>query len=155
MRNLINLFSLVLCVALGATVAQATTLTDISGEVRLNSGDGFKVVSGTVAVKPGDIVITGPKASARIVYSAAYAIDVNPGRIKTVADNAKQAKRLAQLRSTAMRQSAGGAPAGVPGPQCLPGIPLSTCLVGAGAVAIGAGIAIIASNNKDDKPVSN
>lgn len=150
MRNLLGTLALTMGLMAGAAVAHAATLTDISGEVRVNGGDGFKIVSGTVTVQPGDIIMAGAKASARIVYSEKYSVPVEPGRIKTVAKSGEQAMRLAKLRSSAMRQSAGGGSAAA-GTQCLPGVPLIYCVVG-GAAAIGGGIAIIASsgdsNNK-------
>ena len=55
--------------ALFAASAQAAVLTNIQGQVSVNTGQGFKPAGPTVDVKPGDRIMTGQGGTAQIDYS--------------------------------------------------------------------------------------
>ncbi len=118
--------------------ASAATLTNISGEIRVNTGDGFRVVTESVVVKPGDKIMAGIKASAKVVYSNDIAFNLKSGRIMTVATN-----KMAKIRSKAMMQEAGVlAAAGFGGG-------IAPAVVVLAGVAIVGGVAVAVANSSD------
>ena len=105
-----------------ASVATAATLDSISGQVVVNRGKGPTAVKGPTQVNVGDVVTASSKGSARIVYSASCSVPVAPGTSVTVTHDDHCHLGLA-------------------------GGPSNGLLIGAGVVAIGAGVAIIVIND--------
>lgn len=51
-----------------AGALEAATVSDISGNVSVNQGDGFRAVQAPIIVSPGDVIMASPGGSASIVY---------------------------------------------------------------------------------------
>ncbi len=64
----------------------AASVGGIQGDVLINQGDGFKPVSQSVTLKPGDTVIANPGGRARVMCDNGAQIVVEPGSVVTVAD---------------------------------------------------------------------
>ena len=58
----------VILVVLFAIPAQAALLTEVNGVVFVNTGQGFKPVTGPTEVKPGDRIMVGKNGAAKIAY---------------------------------------------------------------------------------------
>ncbi|MEZ5844240.1 MAG: hypothetical protein R3D27_10995 [Hyphomicrobiaceae bacterium] len=69
--------------AMLATGAQAAVL-NASGSVSVNTGSGFRPVSGSITVNPGDRVLVGPGGNAQITYSASCITTVSANRMAVV-----------------------------------------------------------------------
>jgi hypothetical protein len=65
--------------------AFAATVASIEGSVKVNTGSGYHVVSGTTEVKPGGSVMVGPGGKAEILYSDGCRTPVTPGAVSVVA----------------------------------------------------------------------
>ena len=63
----------------------AATVDSIQGQVLLNSGAGYRVVTGTMEAKIGDSVMVNPGSSARLVYADGCTVKVEPGSVTAVA----------------------------------------------------------------------
>jgi hypothetical protein len=72
------------CIGLTSSVS-AATVTDVSGKVSINRGDGFVQISSITAAKPGDRVMAGFGGTAEIVYDNGCRQKVEPGSLITVA----------------------------------------------------------------------
>jgi hypothetical protein len=70
--------------ALG-TSAFAATVTPIEGAVQVNSGSGFRPLSGSAEVAPGTSVMVSPKGRGEIRYSDGCKATVRPGSVAVVA----------------------------------------------------------------------
>jgi hypothetical protein len=68
-----------------ATAAQAATLNDIKGDVRVSHGEGFTAVKSSAEVGPGDKIKVGQKAGVKLVYSDGCSISIPAGALATVA----------------------------------------------------------------------
>lgn len=111
--------------------ASAATVEAIQGKVSINRGTGFQQIGAVTQANPGDLVMASPDGSAEIVYRFAAAgslkdteecrVKVTPGAVVSVTDE------------TACRRGAG-----------INGGPLLL-----GALAVGGGIAIITTIDKD------
>jgi len=136
---------------LGATAAlvlmtissHAATLTDITGDIKLNQGSGFEVVTGTIEVKPGDKVMAGPEASATVIYSNGIGWKLKPGRVMTISTD-----KVAKIRSQAMFQQA---PPVIAPP---PAIPVVALAVGGAAVAATVAVVVNNAQKEEDTPPS-
>ncbi len=65
--------------------ALAATVNTTSGQVLLNRGEGYKLVTGSAQADVGDTVVANPGGSAQIVYPDGCAVDVVPGAVTTIA----------------------------------------------------------------------
>ena len=74
-----------LSIVLVATSAQAATVTAEKGQVLLNQGNGYKLVTQPTEAAPGHLVIANPGASARIAYPDGCSVRVQPGSVFAVA----------------------------------------------------------------------
>lgn len=74
---------LFLCLLCSGT--RAASLEQINGEVLVNQGSGYRSMQRPIVVAPGDRVMAGPDASARIAYDAHCSVLVHPGSMVTVA----------------------------------------------------------------------
>ncbi len=114
-----------------ALPASAASVESIQGKVSINRGTGFQQIGSVTQANPGDLVMAAPNGSAEIVYRFAAAgslkdtdecrVKVEPGAVVTVTDE------------TACRRGAG--------------IERTHLLLG--ALAVGGGIAIITTIDKD------
>ena len=66
---------------LTATGASAVTLENIAGVVRVNQGDGFKPVSGTVRIRPGDRVLADGTGEGAIRFGDGCTVPIGPGSV--------------------------------------------------------------------------
>ena len=117
-----------------SAAVSAATLTNIVGEIRVNGGDGFKVVTKAITVNVGDKIMAGPSASARVVYSNGVALNLKAGRIMTVSS-----AKMAKIRSSALLQEAGVIAA--------TGLPAWAPVVAGVAVVGGVAAAVVASQD--------
>ena len=114
-----------------ACPVSAATVESIQGKVSINRGTGFQQIGSAAQASPGDLVMAGPNGSAEIVYRFTSAgsikntdecrVRVEPGAVVAVTDE------------TACRRGAG--------------IDRGHLLLG--ALAIGGGVAIITTLDKD------
>jgi hypothetical protein len=65
--------------------AFGASVTAIEGSLSVNTGSGFRNLSGTTEVRAGGSVMAGPGARGEILYSDGCRIPVNPGAVSTVA----------------------------------------------------------------------
>ncbi|MEL6373405.1 MAG: hypothetical protein AAFR04_05505 [Pseudomonadota bacterium] len=65
--------------------ANAATLQGVQGDVQVNRGQGFAPVSGTITLKPGDMIMARAGSQARLAYGPSCNINVRPGAVVTVA----------------------------------------------------------------------
>jgi hypothetical protein len=115
--------------------ALAATLQSINGEVLVDSGGGFNVVSGPVTLNPGDTVIANPGSSAQIVYDNGCTVPVQPGAVVAV-----------HAQPPCSTEAEGGSSGG--------GISSTALLVGGAAVGLGVGAAVLLSADDDEGPAS-
>lgn len=66
--------------------ADAATVTPGTGQVLVNTGDGFEAVSGPTTVGPGDTVMVYPGGSATISYGGGCSVSVEPGGVVSVSE---------------------------------------------------------------------
>ena len=69
---------------LATTSAQSTSLEGTGGAVRLNQGDGFKPVSGSTRVQPGDRVLIDGTGEGTLLFTDGCALPVQGGSVLTV-----------------------------------------------------------------------
>ena len=60
-------------------------MQSVSGTVLVNHGNGFKPVSGTTKLGPGDTVMANPGSQAEIVFADGCRARVRPGAIVSIA----------------------------------------------------------------------
>jgi len=78
--------TMTLCSALVfATSAVAATITPERGEVLVNRGSGYKLVTQPTQVAAGDQVMVKPKGSGRVVFPDGCSVLVAPGAVLTIA----------------------------------------------------------------------
>lgn len=118
-----------------AASASAATLTPVAGSTLLNQGAGYKPVSGSVEVKPGDSILVNPGGGAQLAYGACATFEIKPGDVVTVADEAS-------IPCTGAGAAAVGA-----------GLGTSTLIIGGAAVAVGVGV-VAGVSSSSDKPAS-
>jgi len=73
--------------ALFTTTVQAAALTNIQGQVFVNTGQGFKPAEPAMAVKPGDRIMTVQGGTVQIVYSASCTASVAADTVVIVEAN--------------------------------------------------------------------
>ncbi len=121
-----------------ASTVQAATLVAVSGQVLVNRGKGFELAQPGIDLKPGDIVVANPGATAQIMYPEGCLMPVTPGVIANVAAKAPCAPITT------------GANPPAPPPS---GFNVGTGLLIGGAV-VGAGAAIYSMQKKNSSPSS-
>lgn len=132
-----------LLAALGAAIlawaavatAHAATLASIQGEVLVNQGGGYRFVSGTLELKPGDMVIANTGGAAQLSYGDGCTVVVEAGAVVTVAEQPPCLTTQATTPTT---------------PMLTPG----TLAVGAVVIGGAVGAAALLSSNSKDKPAS-
>ena len=68
------------------TGANAATLQAVQGDVMLNTGEGFRRVTGPAQVTPGDYVMVGQGGKANLVYPDGTVVPVQEGGVIAVAE---------------------------------------------------------------------
>jgi hypothetical protein len=63
----------------------AATVAPVEGELKINTGSGFKPVAAAMAVAPGDVLIVSPGGKAEIIYSESCRVPITPGQVAMVA----------------------------------------------------------------------
>jgi hypothetical protein len=116
--------------ALAATLcvagpAAAATIKATGGQVLLNRGDGYKLVSGQAEAGSGASVVVNPGGSAQIVYSDGCVVDVKPATVATITPQSPCTTGTGSGPST------------------------TTLVLGAVAVGGGVGAAVLLSQQKD------
>ena len=129
--------------------AQAAMLTNISGTVLVNRGEGFLEVSGVAAVKQGDRVLVRGKGHARIDYGDGCTAEIRANQ-STVVSSPKNCEKIPLYSaSTNSGVSLKDTPAVYPteegGEQQVHFI---------GGLVVVAGAAVIALHDNADKPAS-
>ncbi len=77
----------VFCAALAAVAAappafaQLAEVSPVHGEILVNAGAGFRLITGAARLKPGDATFARSKALGRLVYADGCSIDVAPGSV--------------------------------------------------------------------------
>lgn len=127
---------------LSAPVSAATVASQ-SGQLLINSGDGFKVAGGATEVAPGGQIMVRD-GTARIAYSSECSVLVGPGRVWTVAAAAPCKGGVSTLDMTTVSYQGGPGSTGSAG-----GPPVDHLLLIGGAVA-GAGVGIYFLTRDDD-----
>lgn len=83
-RRALVVVSAVFLLPLAGTSLQAASLEGLQGEVLVDRGGGFDIISGPTSLDPGNTVIANPGGKAVIVYSAECKVPVQPGAVVTV-----------------------------------------------------------------------
>lgn len=133
-ERVLRRFAALLLACLVGTAAKAATLEAIQGQVMVNKGNGYRFVSGTVELNPGDMVIANSGGGAQLIYGDGCNVPVQAGAAVTVGDQSP----------CAAQGGSNGGPALGPG----------TLALGAVVVGGGIGAAVLLSGQNGDKPVS-
>ncbi len=71
--------------AMAVTSVHATSLENLGGTVRLSRGDGFKEMTGTERVRPGDmIMVEGKSSKGTVLFSDGCSVPVPAGMVFTI-----------------------------------------------------------------------
>ena len=134
-RLLARILSTTLVACLAISPLQAATLDGIQGEVMVNRGGGYRFVSGSVELKPGDMIIANSGGSAQLSYDGGCSVLLEAGAVVTVAEQPPCLTTQAAATPTT------------------PGLSPGTLAIG--AVVIGAGVgAAVLLNSGGDKAAS-
>jgi len=113
---------------------RAATLEFVQGKVMVNHGSGYRFVSGSVNLKPGDMIIADSGGSAQLFYDGGCTVPIEPGAVVTVAELPPCLTTQATTTST---------------------LGLSPEALAIGAVVIGTSVAaVLLLNNGSDKAAS-
>jgi hypothetical protein len=136
----------------GSVGAQAATVSNKAGTVLVSRGDGFVAVTAGVEAGPGTQVMVRPGGMATIAYGGGCMVRIGPG-LWPVQAKPPCAEGIAVVDFTGRMNQ--GAPPEEPLEEGPPAISPTTGLVIGGAlVAGGVGLALILSQNDNDKPAS-
>ncbi|RTL64767.1 MAG: hypothetical protein EKK41_21070 [Hyphomicrobiales bacterium] len=113
------------------------SLVAISGQVLVNRGNGFELAQPGLVLKPGDLVVANPGATAQVMYPQGCLVPVVPGQVVSVVEKPKCPPLTTGVLPAAAAAAAAAGGAGAAG--------ISTAaLVGGGAAAAGGGAAAYA-----------
>ena len=121
--------ALIACLAFSS--AQSAILEGIQGEVLVNRGGGYRFVSGTVELRPGDMIIANTGGSAQLSYNGGCTVLLEAGAVITVAE---------QPPCLTTQASAG---------PTTPGLTPGALAIGAVVIGAGVGAAVLLGNGKD------
>ena len=132
-RLLKRVLSAATIACLASSPVRAATLEFVQGKVMVNHGGGYRFVSGSVNLKPGDMIVADSGGSAQLFYDGGCTVPIEPGAVVTVAE-------LPPCLTTQATPSTLG---------------LSPEALAIGAVAIGTGVvAVLLLSNGSDKAAS-
>ena len=132
-RLLKRVLSAATIACLASSPVRAATLEFVQGKVMVNHGGGYRFVSGSVNLKPGDMIVADSGGSAQLFYDGGCTVLIEPGAVVTVAE-------LPPCLTTQATPSTLG---------------LSPEALAIGAVAIGTGVvAVLLLSNGSDKAAS-
>ena len=143
--------------AMTATTVHATTLENLSGTVRLNKGDGFKPMTGSERVRPGDSVMVDAKSKGTLLFSDGCSVPVPAGSIFAIPE-VSPCSMTAQFGGSQVAPPPGGAPGGGGfggaggaggGLGSLGGLAGIAGIAGAGAAGVTAAAVAANSSNQD------
>lgn len=63
----------------------AATVTGVQGQILLNTGDGFRLVQGSVQVGPGARIVANQGGEGSIQYDDGCSVPLTPGQLYTIA----------------------------------------------------------------------
>ena len=143
----------------------AATLQAMQGDVLVNSGDGFKRVTGPTQVNPGDYVMVGDGGKANLVYPGGTVVPVQEGGVIAVAEqppvidpNAAQPPAGAEGAAPADAAAGDAAAADAAAQAAQGGLFSGTSGVVLGAVGaaavVGGVVALASSNSSNSSPAS-
>ncbi len=83
MKVLSVAFSAMLATIIATCVAaaQVAEVRPVRGEILVNTGVGFRAITETVQLKPGDVALAGDQASGSLIYEDGCRVDVVPGSL--------------------------------------------------------------------------
>ncbi len=92
------------------TAADAATLADIQGRVLVNSGSGYQAVSGSLELKPGDLVMAGLGGGATLSFEDGCVSAVGPGAVVAISQHSPCVTQVQaqQQQGSGMGGSGGG-----------------------------------------------
>lgn len=123
--------------AVVAGTAEAALLTNIQGPVSVNTGQGFRLVTTAVDLKPGDRVMVGNGGTAQLIYNDACITRVDGSGVVVVQQAAPCGLTTGQVQPT-------------PGPGGVP----TTVVIAGGVVIVGGGIYALSKAGGSNKPAS-
>ncbi len=143
MQKIMIIVGAVIALTLSALGAGAATLTNIRGDVKVNTGSGFKAVTKSVTVQIGDRVLVGQDAFASIAYKNGAVLPLKSGQLATVKSNFAKPMTVGEQGAAAAAATTTGTGLGIG----------TTALVVGGVVVAGVAVAVVASQ-KNDAPAS-
>lgn len=83
MKVLSVAFSAMLATIFGTCIAsaQVAEVRPVRGEILVNTGVGFRAITETMQLKPGDAALAGDEASGSLIYEDGCRVDVVPGSL--------------------------------------------------------------------------
>lgn len=121
----------------------AATLQPMGGEVFVNRGHGYDLVTQPIQVNPGDAVMVNPNGHASIVYNDACNVSVQPGVVSTITPNPPCGNPLPPDVAQSYAQTP------PPPPSSDTGVILGAVGVGLGAAGLGVGIYALSQHNSN------
>jgi len=119
--------------------AQAALLTNVSGDVFVNRGQGFVAIAAPTTLEEGDRVRTSAGGSAQVVYNENCAVSLSAGQAFVVRNPSAICNQPASNNAANNPFAGGNAP---------------VLIIGGLAVAGGIGLAVALGGDDDDKPAS-
>ena len=89
------------------TAADAAMLAGIQGRVLVNSGGGYQAVSGSLELKPGDLVMAGPGGGASLSFEDGCVTAVGPGAVVAISQHSPCVTQV-QAQEQQQQQPGGG-----------------------------------------------
>jgi hypothetical protein len=127
--------ALIAVIALDAHV-YAATVRALQGQVLVNSGQGYRLVDGSMQMGPGATVVANPGAVAQVVYPNGCTVTVQPGSVYLIAS---QEPCLATAREQIQTNQAGPSKKSESKTETAGQSGLSPTTLALGAAVIGAG----------------
>jgi hypothetical protein len=123
----------------------AATVRAVEGQVLVNSGQGYRLVDGSIQLGPGATVVANPGALAHVVYSSGCTVTVQPGSVYLIASQEPcpsfEREQFQTNQADSSKKSEGTAEM-----PWLSGMSPTTLALGAAAIGAGAAGAIFLLN---------
>ncbi len=138
---------------IGTVHAQAASVTPQIGNVYVNTGNGFELITSQTKAITGMKILIRSGGTAIINYDDGCAVRIGSGRVWEIAAKTPCADGNNYIDMAALTGRQGAEGDVVPSPETPPpGIDTTTLIIGGAVIAGGVGIAIAVSNNDDDPP---